>query len=237
MGQGLVRPPCHRYYARVTSRNLRWPLLAAFMLTTFFAFILKAGARPTDKGPGYAQAGAPSDGDVLSVTSVGPTAVYITDIDTTLPLCFAWGELVSLKAAGGSVIAAPVMSPSGAAELTWTAAIGASGACRVTDSQGPDGRAACVHVAPSERVDLVPLFDRVYQRPGARAGICSTSIISANGRRVRPPCRVTADCTALAAGACQTGDAAVTALRTESCAFIMVQVSTNPTTLHWRIEQ
>ena len=102
----------------------------------------------------------------MAITSTGPTAVYLADADTGA-LCFAWGELITLKAQGGSVIAAPVMVPSSSAELTWTAAITANGACRVTDSQGPEGRAACVHIAPSERVDIVPLFDRIYQRPGA----------------------------------------------------------------------
>jgi hypothetical protein len=220
----------------VTYLKARWPFILAFLGSLSLFLVSKVEARPTDKGAGYAQAGAPSDGDVMAIASVGPSAVYIADADTGA-LCFAWGELITLKAQGGSVIAAPVMVPSASGELTWTAALGTNGACRVTDSQGPDGRAACAHIAPSERVDIVPLFDRVYQRPGARAGICSTAIISANGRRVRPPCRVTADCTGLGAGTCQTGDAAVSALRTEGCAFIMVQVSTNPTTLHWRIEQ
>ena len=141
----------------------------------------------------------------LEVQAVGTTTEYLRHAGTGAPICVPWESILTLRS-DQTACACWTMNLN-----TTIAAPSGDGGCRVTDTGGPDGSAACVDLAQTERAWLSPAWQIAPRRPGARGytgtvgGVCSvaTTTTAGWGQALSVPCTYTADCTTVVgSGSC-----------------------------------
>lgn len=127
-----------------------------------------------------------------------------------------------------TVVVSSIAEATCAVSLTYNATLGSQttdAATTLTDANGPDGPAAARTIAAGGEWHQTIDVSSLRTNYGARSGVCAGYQATANaiqGFRLRPPCRIDADCEAEGTAAGVTCDLAPTqAMWDESCAFVV----------------
>ena len=199
------------------------------------------------RGVGYQQAQAVRLGMRRIIASANTATPLRRDGFGTnyAPACFPFEAVAVFDSDGGACKCAFAMTST----LTFYGGMTTSGACALVDTatvgvvNGGRGAGACF--SPDGR-DKFPGHDNVRIAPGARTGVCSTTVMTPGRTRAYPPCNGSdavlgaADCVdAGAAGPCRsllTNTNAARDYKSHGCAPAVCQCDTANTAIDVSIE-
>lgn len=163
------------------------------------------------------------------LTSTSTSTYFRTNAGSAAIACYPDRSTLVLGSKTNASTCCIVMASNG----VTIGAQGAQTAPYVTDPNGPDGNGACVTLAAGERYPSTLDIASARTSIGARQGVCSNYVSASNavqGYRVRPPCRIDADC--IVAG-CPSGTTCNTSPTQadfdESCLFALCRTETTNT--------